>query len=115
MAKYTATVAGTRDELAAYIKEHALGMGMTITLEEEESGTADSVKYWLGTFERYAYMGGNRSSLTAVLLEHSGAVDVIATASGASNGMFLKFNTWSEASFLEDFIKLIDWYRDGRA
>ena len=114
MAKYTTTAAGSRDEIAAFIKTYSHAMGATVSLEDEIFGSADSVKYWVGTFERYAYMGKGRSSLTAVLLEHGGSVDVIATASGGSGAMFFKVNTWSEQSFLDEFIALIGRYKGSR-
>jgi hypothetical protein len=110
MAKYTTTAAGSRDELAAFIKTYSQTMGTTVSVEDEIFGRADSVKYWVGTFERYAFMGNGRSSLTVILLEHGGSVDVIATASGGSGAMFFKVNTWSEQSFLDDFIALMDRY-----
>jgi hypothetical protein len=107
MAKFTTNVSGTCDKLAAYIKHNEPRLGSTITLEEEISGTADGVKYWVGTFERYAVLGENRVSLNVMLIEYSGGVKVIATASGGSQGAFVKINTWSEGNFLNAFIEVI--------
>lgn len=115
MAKYTATLPGSRDELAEYIKTHAKGLGVTVSLEEEQAGEAGPVKYWVGTFERYALVGKNRSSLTVVLMEHGEGVDVVATASGGSQAVYLKVNVFSEQSFLEDFEKLMGWYLERRS
>ena len=111
MAKYTTTVGGTLNELVTYIKHNEPRLGSTITLEEEMTGTADSVNYWIGTFERYAVIGQNRVSLNVVLLEYSGGVKVIATASGGSQAAFVKINTWSEGNFLNAFADVINSFK----
>ena len=110
MAKYTTTVGGSLNELVAYIKHNESRMGSTITLEEEITGTADSFKYWVGTYERYAVLGENRVSLNVMLIEYSEGVKVIATASGGSQAAFFKINHWSEDNFLNDFVSIIETY-----
>ena len=111
MAKYTTTVAGSLEQLRKYISRNGPNLGATITLEEEISGTADGVKYWIGTYERYAVLGENRVSLNIVLLEFSEGVRVIATSSGGSQAMFLKINHWSEDNFMNDFVSIIETYK----
>ncbi|MBQ6388424.1 MAG: hypothetical protein IJH90_02180 [Mogibacterium sp.] len=111
MAKYTTTVGGTLDELVTYIKHNEPKLGSTITLEEEITGTADTVRYWVATFERYAILGENRVSLNVMLIEYSEGVKVIATASGGSQGAFFKINTWSEGNFLDAFVAVIKPYK----
>ena len=110
MAKYTTTVGGSLNELVKYIKHNESRLGSTITLEEEITGTADSVKYWIGTYERYAVLGENRVSLNVMLIEYSEGVKVIATASGGSQAAFFKINNWSEDNFLNDFVSIIETY-----
>ena len=110
MAKYTTTVGGSLNELVTYIKYNESRLGSTITLEEEITGTADSAKYWVGTYERYAVLGENRVSLNVMLIEYSEGVKVIATASGGSQAMFLKVNHWSEDNFLNGFVSIIETY-----
>ena len=110
MAKYTTTVGGSLNELVTYIKHNESRLGSTITLEEEITGTADSAKYWVGTYERYAVLGENRVSLNVMLIEYSEGVKAIATASGGSQAAFFKINTWSEDNFLNDFVSIIETY-----
>ena len=110
MAKYIKTVPGSLEQLKKYIAHNRPGLGATISLEEEISGTADSVKYWIGTYERYAFLGENRVSLNIVLLEISEGVRVIATSSGGSQAVLMKINHWSEDNFLNDFIGVIESY-----
>ena len=110
MAKYTTTVGGSLNELVTYIKHNESRLGSTITLEEEITGTADSVKHWIGTYERYAVLGENRVSLNVMLIEYSEGVKVMATASGGSQAAFFKINNWSEDNFLNDFVSIIETY-----
>lgn len=93
-----------------YIKHNEPRLGATITLEDEVYGTADSAKYWVGTYERYAMLGENRVSLNIVLIEYSEGVKVIATSSGGSQAVLFKVNTWSEENFLNDFVSVIGAY-----
>ena len=79
MAKYITTVPGSLEQLRKYIYHNGPNLGATLSLEEEISGTADGVKYLIGTYERYAVLGENRVSLNIVLLEISEGVRVIAT------------------------------------
>ena len=110
MAKYTTIVPGSLEQLRKYISHNGPNLGATLSLEEEISGTADGVNYWIGTYERYAVLGENRVSLNIVLLEISEGVRVIATSSGGSQAMFLKINHWSEDNFLNDFVSIIETY-----
>ena len=110
MAKYTTNVGGSLSDLVTYLKHNESRLGSTITLEEEIAGTADSVNYWVGTYERYAVLGENRVSLNVMLIEYSEGVKVIATASGGSQAAFLKINTWSEGNFLDAFVAVIQAY-----
>ena len=87
MAKYITTVPGSLEQLRKYIYHNGPNLGATLSLEEEISGTADGVKYLIGTYERYAVLGENRVSLNIVLLEISEGVRVIATSSGGSQAM----------------------------
>ena len=100
MAKYITTVPGSLEQLRKYIYHNGPNLGATLSLEEEISGTADGVKYLIGTYERYAVLGENRVSLNIVLLEISEGVRVIATSS----------NHWSEDNFLNDFVSIIETY-----
>ncbi len=111
MAQYTTTVKGKIEQLRKYIIRNESSLGTTITLEEEISGSADDVKYWVGTFERYAALSENRASLNVVLMEMKEGVRVIATAAGGSQAMFLKINHWSDDNFLDAFIRVVESYK----
>ena len=64
-------------------------------------------------YERYAFVGGNRSSLNVTFVGADGTVHLIATATGGSSARFIKINTWSESSFLDTLIFAAnDYMRD---
>ena len=73
MAKYITTVPGSLEQLRKYIYHNGPNLGATLSLEEEISGTADGVKYLIGTYERYAVLGENRK-VSGSLLPHPAAV-----------------------------------------
>lgn len=110
MAQYATTVPGQLEAVLDHITENMSRLGATVTLEEELSGTADGMPYWMGTFERYAILGENRVSLSIVLMELAEGVRVLATASGGSQAVLFKLNFWSEDNFLDDFIRVIEDY-----
>ena len=58
-------------------------------------------------FERYSYAGGNRVSLSVTLFQNGGPVCLSAVASGGSQAIFEKINTWGERAFLEKLEKLL--------
>ena len=104
MAKYEATIRGHRlAEVRAVIEEAILHGSVSASLEDvsdfEENGSVCSVR----VFERYSWIGGNRVSLSVTLFQGAGSENVClsAIASGGSQAMFFKINTFGEQAFLE--------------
>ena len=110
MARCETTVRGTIDELRAYIDKTKLNLGITISTEEEVTGEVDGIKYYIAGLERFAALGQNRVSLNISMLEYSEGVRVIATSLGGSQAAFWKINHWSEDSFLNDFVRMLEDY-----
>lgn len=115
MAKFEATIKGKLQPIAQYIEEHERDLGMTCSQEEKIEGEIDGTRYWMTNYERFAVIGGNRCSLTVLLMEYSEGVKVIATAAGGSNAAFLKVNHWDEDAFIEVFRRLVDKYQGEEA
>ena len=104
MAKYEATIRGHRlAEVRAVIEKEILHGSVSASLEDvsdfEENGSVCSVR----VFERYSWIGGNRVSLSVTLFQGAGSENVClsAIASGGSQAMFFKINTFGEQAFLE--------------
>ena len=110
MAKYELTLQTDFDEFVAYIREGLARRSSTLSLEEETEFSAGDVRIHVAAYERYAYMGQNRSSLSVTFVGHAGIVHLIGIATGGSQAVFVKINTWSEEAFLDTLIDAADEY-----
>ncbi|MDL9948976.1 DUF6054 family protein [Gordonia sp. ABSL11-1] len=59
-------------------------------------------------FERYSMVGANRLSLTVTLVGRERDLGLVAIASGGSQAIFWKVNSFGEDAFLSQFIGLVD-------
>ena len=108
MAKYEKRGIGDFDKVVSHIHDAVMSRSSTISYEENSVYRNGDIKLAVRAYERYAYFGGNRSSLTITVLGDGDRVFVSAVATGGSSAMFFKVNTWSEKSFLETAINAID-------
>ena len=105
MAKYELTLKTDFDRFVSKIQAGVEYKSSTISLEEEAAVTAGDVRIKVVAYERYAYMGKNRSSLNITFVGHNGLVHMIGVGTGGSSAMFIKINTWSEEAFLDTLIE----------
>ena len=101
MAKYELSLQTDFDEFVEEIKEGVVRRSSTISLEEETELTAGDVRIHVVAYERYAYLGKNRSSLNITFVGCDGIVHLIGIGTGGSQAVFMKLNTWSEQAFLD--------------
>ena len=101
MAKYELSLQTDFDEFVEEIKAGVERRSHTISLEEETKLTAGDVRIHVVAYERYAYMGHNRSSLNITFVGCDGTVHLIGIGTGGSQAVFFKVNTWSEQAFLD--------------
>ncbi len=103
MAKLEKTMSGSFNNLLSRIENGILNSSATASLEEKSDFTYNGAKCSVRVFERYSMLGGNRASLSVTLFQ--GAADapirVSAIASGGSQAMFFKLNTFGEQAFLQ--------------
>ena len=104
MAKYQRTLHEcSLVEVRAIIEHEIMHGSVSASLEDasdfEENGSMCSVR----VFERYSWLGGNRVSLSVTLFQAAGSGDVhlSAIASGGSQAVFFKINTFGEEAFLD--------------
>lgn len=83
----------------------------TAVLEDESHFQSSSGRCVLRVYERYSALGGNRVSLSVLLLETAHGVRLSAIASGGSQAMFLKLNTFGEEAFLESISEAVARYQ----
>ena len=101
MAKYELSLQTDFDEFVEEIKEGVVRRSSTISLEEETELTVGEVRIHVVAYERYAYIGHNRSSLNITFVGCDGTVHLIGIGTGGSQAVFMKLNTWSEQAFLD--------------
>ena len=108
MAKLEQTVWGDFDELLHRIEEGIMQGSISASLEDRSDFTDGTARCSVRGFERYSWAGGNRASLSVTLFQGTdGRIRVSAIASGGSQAVFFKINTFGEQAFLEKLKELL--------
>ncbi|MBQ5951806.1 MAG: hypothetical protein IJL66_06660 [Lachnospiraceae bacterium] len=108
MAKLEMPVYGNFDVILHRIESGILGGSVSASLEDKSDFRDGDVRCSVRVFERYSWLGGNRVSLSVTLFQGpSGAIILSAIASGGSQAMFFKINTFGEEAFLDKIRELI--------
>lgn len=110
MSKYSGYVKLSVDEIVVVVRNAILNETITGSLEDEHITWVGGKKVYTQVFEKYSMAGGNRMSLTINYYEQDGCTEVMAIATGASQGAFLKLNFFSENWLISDFINIIEPY-----
>ncbi|CCV63918.1 conserved hypothetical protein [Alteracholeplasma palmae J233] len=109
MAKYEKYGKGNFDAVVSAIHQAAVNGSATSSLEESTNRVMGDTKIAIRAYERYAYFGKNRSSLCITVYgNNDGDIFVSAIATGGSQAVFFKVNTWSDESFLKTVIPTIN-------
>lgn len=107
MAKYEKTLKGDFDRILKNVEDGILGGSISATLEERSDFRCGDARCSVRVFERYSYMGGNRVSLAVTLFGNGDAINLSAIASGGSQAMFFKINTFGEEAFLDKLREIV--------
>ncbi|MBQ6268325.1 MAG: hypothetical protein IJK64_11215 [Clostridia bacterium] len=110
MAKYEAYLSGSFDELLQVIHNAVTTGSSSATLEGASDLGASDRRVAVRVYERYSWLGGNRVSLSVTLAQTENGVFVSAIASGGSQAIFFKINTFGEQAFLETLTSILDSY-----
>lgn len=105
MAKFECTLAGDVDEVLAHLDAGIMASSSTAELEETSDLDLDGVRVRVRVYERYSAIGGNRVSLSVTLVGSDGVTAVSVIASGGSQAVVFKINTWGEQSFLDAAVR----------
>lgn len=109
MAKLERTLKGDFNELLRKITDGILNGSVSATLEDSSDFRSGNARCSVRVFERYSFTGENRLSLTVTLFQtEPDDIRLSAITSGGSQGLFLKWNTIGEESFLEKFRETLD-------
>lgn len=102
MAKLERTLNGDFSQWISKIEEGIVGGSISASLEESSDFRNGDARCSVRVFERYSYTGGNRVSLSVVLFQNGdNPIQLSAIATGGSQAIFFKLNTWGEEAFLD--------------
>ena len=108
MAKLEQFINSDFDALLSRIENGIMGGSISASLEDASDFTTPEARCSVRVFERYSYIGGNRVSLSVTLFQvGNGPVALSAIASGGSQAMFFKINTFGEEAFLDKLRELL--------
>ena len=110
MAKYDGRLIGDFEKLVNEARDQILSSSVSAHLEDETRIQVGDFKVQLMVFERYSLIGQNRLSLSLLLVEESGGARLSAIASGGSQGVLFKINTFGEDAFLDTLRPFIKKY-----
>lgn len=108
MAKYERRVMGNINDILRQLDETIMSGSASASFEEESTYQAGEFRTIVRVYERFSWTGSNRVSLTLIITGGPREFLVSAITSGGSQGMFMKWNTIGESSFLETVIDAID-------
>ncbi|MBQ9839724.1 MAG: hypothetical protein IJO56_09595 [Oscillospiraceae bacterium] len=108
MAKIERIIQRDFRQLLAVIETGIVNGSASASLEEASDFHDGDTRCSVRVFERYSWTGGNRVSLSVTLFQNGdGPVHLSAIATGGSQAMFFKVNTWGEEAFLEKLDELL--------
>ena len=108
MAKLEQTLQGDFGTILSRIENGIMGGSISASLEDASDFSAGGARCSVRVFERYSWLGGNRVSLSVTLFQTgNGPVYLSAIASGGSQAMFYKINTFGEEAFLDKLRELL--------
>ena len=107
MAKLEKTITGNFDEILHRIEDGILNGSISATLEDSSDFRIGDIRCSVRVFERYSFIGGNRVSLNVTLFCSEDTIHISAIASGGSQAVFFKINTFGEEAFLDKLREII--------
>ncbi len=111
MAKLERTIHSDFDEVLGRIVNGIMNGSASASLEDSSDFRKGGARCSVRVFERYSMAGGNRVSLSVTLFQvDEGEIQVSAIASGGSQAVLFKINTWGEEAFLNALRDVLAWY-----
>lgn len=103
MAKLELTLRGDFDTVVQDVADAILQGSISASQEDFSEIRTANTRLGVYVFERYSFWGGNRVSLTLTFLQTNGEDRIYASAitAGGSQGVFFKWDTLGEDTFLE--------------
>lgn len=114
MAQWESTIPAQFDDFVHTIHEGVLRGSLSASYEGGSDFGTPGSRSALRVYERYSAFGGNRLSLALMFHEQGALTAFCAIASGGSQAMFLKLNTFGEEAFLDCVRELVQEYTTRR-
>ncbi len=108
MAKLERALTGDFDTVLSRLHNEILGASMSASYEDGSDYDAGGVRCAVRVYERYSWSGGNRVSMSLTLVGSGRDLFLTAIASGGSQAVFFKINTWGEEAFLDTLRAALD-------
>jgi len=108
MAKYERRLRGNFDSLLETLDREILGRSITASFQEGSDITVGNVRCAVRVYERYSTIGSNRLAANITLLGDRDDLFLSVIASGGSQAMFVKINTWGESAFAGKIAKIVE-------
>ncbi|HWP79390.1 MAG TPA: DUF6054 family protein [Candidatus Acidoferrum sp.] len=110
MAIFEQRLRGNFDRVLGMLEEGVIQGNISASLEDGSDYTTGDVRCAVRVFERYSMIGGNRVSLNITLVGRGDELFLSAIASGGSQAMLFKINTFGEEAFLDRVRHLMQDY-----
>ena len=108
MAKYIYETTGDFDKFVTTVRDLAQDISATTNYEDgHQIGNTSS----LMVFERYSIAGSSRVSLSVMITEIDGMIQLVAMPSGGSQAITFKLNNIGEEAFLQRFKESLETCR----
>lgn len=101
MAKYERRFQGNFSEVLRFCEQTIEEGSTTISLEDQSNYTQGDTSVAVRVYERYSWTGSSRVSLSLTLVGANDELFVSLIASGGSQALVFKINTFGETAFLE--------------
>lgn len=111
MAKYERKIRGNFDEILRVIDEAVMTKSSSASLEDSSYYYGKDFRSALRVYERYSFLGGNRVSMSVLLIGSDDEYRLTIITAGGSQAMFVKINTVGEKTFLNSVIEAVDKFK----
>ena len=108
MSKYESALTGNFQEVLDQIEQGIMRGSMSASLEDGSDYSENGIQCAVRVFERYSIIGKNRVSLSVTLIGNGENLFLSAIASGGSQALFFKINTWGEDAFLNRLTEIVE-------
>ena len=107
MAKLEKTLTGDFNSILHKIENGIIHGSISASLEDSSDFYIGDTRCSVRVFERYSYTGENRVSLNVTLFGNRDTIHLSAIASGGSQALFFKLNTFGEEAFLDKLREIL--------